>query len=670
MGPRLLEETVWFVRYGRVSTDSLLMHDEREWGRMTDEPDKVDLETPDLAAENRAALSELFPGLLDDGVLDAAKLSELLDTPVAQVADGRERYGLQWAGRQEAQTALLAPSRAALAPRVDTPPGFDSAKNVFIEGDSLEVLKLLQKAYNDAIKFIYIDPPYNTGNDFVYADDFNDGLKAYLEYTGQTDESGNRTSAKSDATGRRHSKWLSMMYPRLVLARNLLTEDGVLAISIDENEVHQLKLLLDDHVFGPENHVNTFIWVSNLKGRQISDGGAVGTHEYILLYARNIERLQQFRGSQSELSKLMPSVYKGSGYKERADDRGPYVTKNELYNTNGKFNERTAPTMVFRIHYNPTTGEVEVSDVDDPTVFPGFVTAMPHTNRRPGVNWHAWRWSRKKVLEEHQDLEFVVKDGKLRIWTKIRDVDGTALKDLVIGPSTTTGQSDLEALGLARMFDTPKPVSLLRVLVSATTSSGDTVLDFFAGSGSTGHAVALQNSLDGADRRWLMINLPEPVNPESEAATAGFEKVSDITLRRLTTVLETVHRASDAGLRALTLMPSNFRQQDSDQSELDLSPTTLLSTRWDAVALEVLLAEGVSLDEKWERHEAAGGEIVEADGVAVVLSDKVDNALVEAALNLAPRVVVFMEDGFAGADAVKANAFTNAKNAGITMKTV
>lgn len=635
---------------------------------MPDEPDKVAIDTPDLAAENRAALSALFPGVLADGVLDAEKLGEMLDTPVAQAPDQRERYGLQWAGRQEAQTSLLSPSRAALAALEDTPRNFDTAKNVFVEGDSLEVLKLLQKAYNDAIKFIYIDPPYNTGNDFVYVDDFTDGLKAYLEYTGQIDESGNRSSAKSDATGRRHSRWLSMMYPRLVLARNLLTDDGILAVSIDENEVHQLKLLLDDHVFGPENHVNTFIWVSNLKGRQISDGGAVGTHEYILLYARNIDRVQQFRGSQSELSKLMPSVYKGSGYTEKQDSEGPYVTKNELYNTNGKFNERTAPTMVFRIHYNPETEEVKVSDIDDPTVFPGFVTAMPHANRRPGVNWHAWRWSRKRVVQEHRDLEFVVKDGNLRIWTKIRDIDGIALKDLVIGPSTTTGQSDLEALGLARMFDTPKPVSLLRVFIAATTSSGDTVLDFFAGSGSTAHAVALQNSLDGADRRWVMINLPEPVNPDSEAATAGFEKVSDITLRRLTTVLDTVDQASDAGLRALTLVPSNFRQQD--KSKLDLSPTTLLSTRWDAVALEVLLAEGVSLDETWERHKVSEAEILVADGVAVVLSDQVDNVLVEAAIDLAPRVVVFMEDGFAGADAVKANAFTNAKNAGITMKTV
>ena len=172
---------------------------------MTDEPDKVDLGTPNLAADNRAAFAALFPGLLEDGVLDAAKLGELLDTPVAQVPDGRERYGLQWAGREEAIHSLLAPSPGAVVPDLGKSIDFDDAQNVFIEGDNLEVLKLLQKAYNDKIKMIYIDPPYNTGNDFVYGDNFADGLSAYLEYSGQLDQVGNRTAASAETTGRRHS---------------------------------------------------------------------------------------------------------------------------------------------------------------------------------------------------------------------------------------------------------------------------------------------------------------------------------------------------------------------------------------------------------------------------------------------------------------------------------
>lgn len=231
---------------------------------MSDEPEKVDLETPDLVADHRAALAHLFPGVLDDGVLDVAKLSELLDTPLAQTTDGRERYGLQWAGKADAVRSLLTPSRGALIPDLDRSINFDDAKHVFIEGDNLEVLKLLQKAYNDRVKLIYIDPPYNTGNDFVYNDNFRDGLQGYLAYTGQLDEGGNRTSATIERSGRRHSRWLSMMYPRLFLARNLLAPDGLILISIDDNEYPRLVLLLDE-IFGEENYATTFIWQKKKK---------------------------------------------------------------------------------------------------------------------------------------------------------------------------------------------------------------------------------------------------------------------------------------------------------------------------------------------------------------------------------------------------------------------
>lgn len=638
---------------------------------MNDEPEKVQLESVDLSDRNRAALQELFPGVLDDGVLDVQRLSELLDIAPAQIYEGRERYGLQWAGKQEAVRSLLTPSRGSLVPDLERSVDFDTAKNVFIEGDNLEVLKLLQKAYNDRVKLIYIDPPYNTGNDFVYNDDFSDGLRGYLEYTGQVDAEGNRTSTNVDTSGRRHSRWLSMMYPRLMLARNLLTQDGVIAVSIDANEVNQLSLLLDE-VFGNENFLNTFVWVSNLKGRQIGDGGAVGTHEYVVVYARNIRNVGQFRGSFSELQKLMPSIYKGGGYSVQHDSKGPYVTKNDLYNTNSKFNELTAPTMVYRIHFNPTTGEVKVSDIDDESTFPGFVTAMPHRNARHDVQWHAWRWSRAKVLAEYDDLEFDTGNGELRIRTKIRDVDGTAVKDIIVGPSTTTGQGDLEGLGLARTFDHPKPVSLIQVLVAAQTHGDDLVMDFFAGSGTTGHAVAVQNSADGGKRRYVNVNLPEAIAEDEEAAKAGYVTVADITLARLQKVAEHVSGANEMGLRTLHLAASNFAEDPENDDLFSLRETTLAqeSQDWDAVAAEVLLMEGVALDEAWDRHSVGDADIVISGGVAVVLSANIDDQLVEGALDLAPRVAVFLEDGFSGADAVKANAVANARQRNITLKTV
>ena len=252
---------------------------------MAEEPERVDLSTPDIAENNWKALAALFPGVLADGVLDATRLGEMLDVEVTAPVDGRERFGLTWAGKHEAIRSLLMPSRGTLVPDLEKSVEFDTAENVFIEGDNLEVLKLLQKAYNDKVKLIYIDPPYNTGNDFVYNDDFTDGLRGYLEYTGQVDEEGNRLSASADTSGRRHSKWLSMMYPRLVLARNLLTQDGVLLASIDDNELSSLLLVLDE-VFGRENRGPIFVWQKKKKPSFLRK--SVGSiSEYVVCYFRD-----------------------------------------------------------------------------------------------------------------------------------------------------------------------------------------------------------------------------------------------------------------------------------------------------------------------------------------------------------------------------------------------
>lgn len=640
---------------------------------MSDEPEKVALETPDLAAGNRAAIEDLFPGVLADGVLDAARLGELLDMPVAQVPDGRERYGLQWAGKQEAIRSLLGQSHAALVPDQTASLDFDSAKNVFIEGDNLEVLKLLQKAYNDKIKLIYIDPPYNTGNDFVYNDDFSDGLRGYLEYSGQVDASGNRMSAATDTSGRRHSRWLSMIYPRLVLARNLLTQDGVLAVSIDDNEVSSLRHVLDE-VFGPENFLNTFVWVSNLKGRQITGSGAAATKEYIHIYSRDVDRVGAFRASAALLKSLMPNAYKGFNYEVLLDERGPFVLKNELHNTNSSFNEVTRPNLVYDIYFDPETRDVKTAPVSHDHVHPGYVKIPPKKNNN-GVNkFHAFRWSQAKVVTESYDLEFVETSSGYKVFTKVRDVDSTAVKDLLIGISTNDGSKDLGALGIdPAWFDYPKPARLIQVLTAFGTARDSIVLDFFAGSGSTAHGVALQNEADGGTRSVISVNLPEPTAEGSEARKAGLDRVSDITQKRLSAVASKLTGAKDLGLRTFRLDVSSFRRAASDDSsELDLTESTLASDDPDlqSIAAEVLLKEGVTLDAEWLRYELSGTEVVVADGIAVVLARKIGESLVRAALDIDARVIVFLEDGFAGADAVKANAVTHAKNLGITLKTV
>ncbi|WP_279020270.1 site-specific DNA-methyltransferase [Mobiluncus mulieris] len=350
------------------------------------------------------------------------------------------------------------------------------------------------------VKMIYIDPPYNTGNTFAYHD------------------------------ARDKDAWAAMMQPRLVLAREALRDDGLIFISIDINEFAELKALCD-RVFGAENFVANFVWVSNLKGRQLGNGPA-GTHEYILCYAREARRVGKLRGRVSVLRRLMPAVYRLPKRQVKRDARGEYVTKNELYNTNSKFNEVTSPSLVYAIHYNQRTGEVAVSGVHEAppgTPAEGWITALPHPNARPGLRWHAWRWSRERVLANPDDLEFEVVKEHLVIRTKIRDFETTTLKDLIMGPSTRTGQRELERLGLGGIFETPKPVDLLAVLLEAASAPGDLVLDFFAGSGSFGVAAA-----DGL-RRFILVQLPEPFSPlhEARARDLGFDTIADLTAERL-----------------------------------------------------------------------------------------------------------------------------------------
>ncbi|GAB3795954.1 site-specific DNA-methyltransferase [Humibacter antri] len=490
-------------------------------------------------AGNIEAIARLFPHVVAETADEAGERRMRVDFDLLRqelsggaVENSRERYGLEWPGKRAAALCAATPATTNLREAEDESVDGASTGNVFIAGDNLEALKLLRQTHAGTVKLIYIDPPYNTRNDFVYNDDF----------------------------GPSHSAWLNMMYPRLILARDLLTDDGVGFVSIDGNEVAQLELLLAE-VFGARNVVATIVWVSNLKGRQLPGGGPAGTHEYILCFARNADAVARFRGSASDLHALMPAVYRRPGYAVKHDGKGPYVTKNELYNTNSRFNERTAPTMVFRIHYQPETGEVRVTDIDDDTSFEGFVTAMPHPNHRSGIDWHAWRWSRARVLADRDELEFDASGERLRIRTKVRDVDGMTMKDVVIGPSTMTGQRDLDDLGMHHLFDAPKPVALLRTLMAVTTSDDDLVLDFFAGSGTTAQAVMEQNADDGGHRRFILVQRDERTSPRSEAAAAGFATIADVTAERMRRAGDRLRSRSagggqvDTGFRTFRLEP-------------------------------------------------------------------------------------------------------------------
>jgi adenine-specific DNA-methyltransferase len=609
---------------------------------MSEEPARVDLETPDLAAEKRAAFEGLFPGVLADGVLDATRLGELLDTEVTASADGRERFGLMWAGKQDAVKSLLTPGRGALVPDFDSSIDFDDADHIFIEGDNLEVLKLLQKAYNDRVDLIYIDPPYNTGNDFVYDDDFSDTLRAYLEFTGQIDTEGRRMSASADVLGRRHSRWLSMMYPRLVLARNLLSQAGVIFVSIDDNEVAQLRLVLDE-VFGQENFIATFIWEKRQNRENRKEVSY--RHDTIICYARAV-------GEARTLNQLPMSERALANYRNPDDDpRGLWKS-------------------------DPATGQAGHG-----TTRQFYTVTAPNGKQHTLSSGRCWIYTPEVMEEAIADRRIwfgADGNGVPRVKTYLDAKERGLVPETILFASDVgtneSAKNDLKTLfGGVAAFDTPKPVALLQTLIQIGSRPNSTVLDFFAGSGAMGEAVLRLNAEESGARRVVQVQLPETLPSDSEARRLGHNTVADIARDRWARVAEDLGESTNASLRCLVLGRSRFHDtKTSDPADLfDLRETTLDGRELtDAIAAEVLLKEGVPLNATWERSEAGSAPVITAGGVAVVLSLDITDEVVREALAAEPRVVVFLEDGFAGADAVKANAVTNSRNLGITLKTV
>lgn len=661
---------------------------------MNDDINYIPSDTPDFQTELAEKLAELAPEAIADGKIDVEKLKELLN---GDADESNERFGLFWPGKKRALRAAQQPTTATLKPDLENSKDWDTTKNVFIEGDNLEVLKVLQKHYHGKIKMIYIDPPYNTGKDFVYPDNFKEGLDTYLEWTKQVNDEGKKLSTNSESEGRYHSNWLNMMYPRLKLARNLLTNDGVIFVSIDDNEFHNLfQIMLQ--VFGEQNYLNTFTWVNNLKGRQITGAGAAGTKETVIAFARNAHFTSEFKIPVEKARALMPQVYKGFDYEIHEDEHGPYVVKNELYNTNSAFNEKTRPNLVFDIYYNPSTREVKTADVSNGHVFDGFVKIPPKVNNNGVHKYHAFRWSRGKVESEQHNLLFKKTGQVYRVYTKVRDVTFTSMKDLILGISTTAGSKAVQDLGMrSSLFDYPKPPQLIEILASALTDDQDIVVDFFSGSGSTAHAVMQLNAEDGGNRRHIQIQLPEPTPEDSEARKAGFSTISKLSRERIHRAGEKIrHDFSeqlsqrdtplDVGFRAYKLSDTNFSKwqvsSDTPANELEQQLLELRESANDNATpadlfVELLLKHGYSLTESIGDVSIAGLDlktVLDADGDVAVLAylDEHTKPTLDQLREIAdskPVRFVILEDCFQGDDELKTNLVQICKTNGIELWT-
>jgi adenine-specific DNA-methyltransferase len=629
---------------------------------------KVNLTSSDLSEERLVELRRILPEVFSEEKIDWDKLRTVLGDDVDA---GIEKFGFTWAGKSNAIKNVLIPSKATLTPATDESVKFDESENLFIEGDNLEVLKLLQKAYFEKVKMIYIDPPYNTGGDFVYKDNFASPVKNYLEQTGQIDSEGNRLSTNKETNGRYHSDWLSMMYPRLKLAWNLLRNDGVIFVSIDDNEVHNLRQVMNE-VFGEECYMNTFCWVNNLKGRQISNAGAAKTYEYIVVYAKNIELASSFEMPIEYLKSLMPSSYKGFDYEIESDEGGEFVVKNELHNTNSAVNEVTRPNLVFNIFYNPKTKQVQFSAVDEDKNYDGFIKISPKKNNDGRHRFHAWRWGKEKISRETDDLKFVESDGEWKVFTKIRAHANTTLKDIITDISTTSGGSEVKELfDGKKYFDYPKPVELVRLFVNTTTED-DIILDFFAGSGTTAQAVLKQNKEDGQKRKFVLVQLPEPIDERSEAYNDGYKNIAAIGIERVKRVIKKYQ--TDEGFKVFKLAESNYpentfefdpelsetKNQKAFEEYLDKAKQSKLIDDVDemSVIYENIIKEGFSLNSNIAEGVKGGNKIYTVtDGprqFSICLDSDVKNETVKFLVDSAKGVTFICFDN-ALDDSAKAN---------------
>lgn len=592
--------------------------------------------------------------------IDADVLRQEISCEVVEGKD--ERYQFTWPDKKKAILLANAPIDKTLRPCREESVDFDKTENLYIEGDNLEVLKLLQETYLGKIKMIYIDPPYNTGNDFVYEDDFVQSMEEYRENSGQFDDDGNRLVKNMDSNGRFHTDWLNMIYPRIKLAKDLLTDDGVIFISIDDNEIENLKKISNE-IFGESNYINQFAWVSNITGRQISGRGAAKTWESILVYAKDATQVSEFTIDISFAKEKMPDTYKGFNKDIRRDDRGEFAVGDTLYNHNRKFNEETRPNLVYSIFYKPDTGEIVPGDIGE--VKKGFIELLPHSNGDGVHKYHAWRWSRNKVINESYDLIVLpTSRNGYEIYTRIRDFNKTLLKDIITNISN--GDTELQKLFEGKKyFDYPKSVDLLKTLIGAISDKDAIIMDFFSGSATTANAIMKLNAEDEGNRKFIMVQVPDLLDKSSVAYKDGYETLCDIGVKRIcraSSKIKECNNKVDVGVRVLKLDSSNMKDiyynpSETQQSLFDTYADNIKEDRTpEDLLFQVMLDLGVLLSSKIEETTIAGKQVFNvADGFLIACFDKdVTEETVKAVAEKKPYYAVFRDSSMAN-DSVATN---------------
>ena len=618
--------------------------------------EKLDGTSMNLVQENAKKLKEIFPEIFAEDKIDFDLLEQICcGGGVQKLEDSKERYSLTWNGKARARQIAQEVSTGTLRPAKEESKNWDNTENIYIEGDNLEVLKLLQKSYHGKIKMIYIDPPYNTGKDFVYKDNEYQGLKIYKEITGQTNKEGIKLTTNTDSDGRYHSKWLSMMYPRLKLARNLLTDDGVIFISIDDNEQANLKKLCDE-IFGEENFVAQIVWERayapvNLK-KHFSE-----SHDYIVCYGKNINL----------------SINNGLKRSEEADNR--YL------------NPDNDPRGVWQSD-NFSVGPAVESNI--------YKIISPSGRENYPPNGRSWRVSEEKFKEMLLDNRvWFGEDGngvprQKRFLSEVKNsiTPMTIWKYTEVGHSQDATKKLKELFDEVHVFDYSKTVELIKRCIELYTIQGDIILDFFSGSATTAHSVMQLNAEDGGNRKYIMVQLPELCDEDSEAYKAGYKNICEIGKERIRRAGEKIksdeslplenREKLDVGFKVFKLDSSNIKEWDTDtenlqQSLLDSIENIKRDRNTLDVLYEILLKYGLDLnipvEENKNFYSIGGGSLLVS--LNKEINNEVINSICEEYKKLQEidkefKTTVILRDNSFKDDEVKTNAIKKLEQVGIS----
>ena len=619
---------------------------------LDDDIEQVPAKSPDFKTELAKKLLTLVPEVITDGKVDTKKLKELLDD---DSADESERFGLFWPGKKRAIRAAQEPTSATLKPAEKESKDWETTENLFIEGDNLEVLKVLQKHYHNKIRMIYIDPPYNTGKDFVYPDNYKEGLQSYLEFTKQVDEEGRKVSTNSDTDGRYHSNWLNMMYPRLKLARNLLTDNGVIFISIDDHEQDNLKKICNE-IFGENSYVATFPWRKRTAKSDVPYGVSQD-FEWMLAYAK-----RDFIAGQD----IERKYYTTPDYpKDRWRLSDLTTQKLESQRPNSAF-DLIDPKTGKKYAYNPKRLWGITKDTFQDYYDKGKIV-FPDDYAFLNISIPAYR-----VFESEDSNKALNKYGNEKA---LKAISTNLPKNVGM---TEDGNKIIFELFGSKVFDFSKPVEYLMEYINFIPAQDFIILDFFSGSAATAHAVMQLNAIDGGSRKHIQVQLPEPTDKKSESYLAGYKTISDIAKERIRRAGEKIKMdlqdnlknrkiPLDIGFKVYKLADSNFSKWNTSsnidvglvqQKLVSMQDNTNNSSSQEDILTEILLKLGLSLTVKTTKTNISGLNVWDIDGLLLAYLDEDNKPSLQQLKDVLasnPAKFVILEDCFSGDDELKTN---------------